>query len=268
MFKFDNSKIYLMPPYFGGSDSHDAISADVTALNFTIVTDGKRLANYLPTGFTLLKPELNISYLQQREVAFMAGGAYNLINIAVPARFSGNNDQLDGSFTLVVWENDTRPITGGREQSGQPKTYANIQDLQKFDNNYFSNTTYQNNTFLQLGFSNPQPISEKELAQLNAQVSNINVFGWRYMPEVAGPGAELSQPVLYPQSQKFTSACWGDGTVNWTKIPYNRNAYLSDIIIQANIIEQLADLPVISMGPALMTKGSILMQPLTGRALT
>jgi hypothetical protein len=50
-------------------------------LAFTYETDKNKLAGYLPEGFELLRPELNVAYCQMREVSFMAGGAYNLVNI-------------------------------------------------------------------------------------------------------------------------------------------------------------------------------------------
>lgn len=267
MFQFDSNKIYLMPVFFGGTEVHDALATDVTGFNFTLVTDGDRLANYLPPGFTLLQPEITISYLQIREAQFLAGGGYNLLSINVPAHFSGKKDQLDGSFPLVTWENDCRPIIGGREQSGQPKIYADLQDLQIFDNDYFTNASYQNNTFLHLGFSNPQPVDEKTFNEINALNNNYNLFGWRYIPKVSGPGAELNQPILYPQTQKFTEIYTGDASIDWTKIILNLDAYQHDIIVQSNIIAQLADLPIHSIKTALLTKGSLLFQPLNGRVL-
>ena len=76
MFKFEDNKTYRMPPNFGGTEFNaDAVARvnDVVNLNFTQTTDGARLADYLPEGVELLRPELSISYCQLREVEFMAG---------------------------------------------------------------------------------------------------------------------------------------------------------------------------------------------------
>ena len=83
MFKFEDTKCYLMPAHFGGSDYGGADASlyyrDTVSLLFSYRTDGGRLANYLPEGFELIRPELNIGYQQCRQVDWMAGGAYNLI---------------------------------------------------------------------------------------------------------------------------------------------------------------------------------------------
>ena len=42
--------------------------------------------------------------------------------------FNGEQEQLEGTFTLVIWENLTDPILIGREVQGIPKIYADIQD--------------------------------------------------------------------------------------------------------------------------------------------
>jgi acetoacetate decarboxylase len=56
----------------------------------------------------------------------MAGSGYNVIEVSAPVRFHGQRDRVDGQFALVVWENKTEPILGGREQTGIPKIYADI----------------------------------------------------------------------------------------------------------------------------------------------
>ena len=48
----------------------------------------------------------------------------------------------------------------------------------------------------------PQPIKRQPLEQIKAATLSYNMFGWRYIPKVGVPGAELSQPILYPQGLK------------------------------------------------------------------
>lgn len=61
MFKFNDQKCYRMPAFFGGSDYNPVglYYRDVMGINYTITTDGDRLADYLPQGFELLRPEQN-----------------------------------------------------------------------------------------------------------------------------------------------------------------------------------------------------------------
>jgi acetoacetate decarboxylase len=245
MFKFEDKKCYMMPAHFGGWDFDPAglYYRDVVGVSYTCTTDGGRLADYLPEGFELLRPELLINYMQGREVEWMAGSGYNLIEIGVPARFQGKRDRIDGLFALVVWENKTDPILGGREQTGIPKIFADIQDLHKIQQNYFTNASYEGNTFLQLELTGAHPIDPP------SQPVERACFGWRYIPKVGGPGADLSQPILYPQSIEVKRAWVGKGAVQWTQLKYEQNPS------QWRIIKALAELPVIQLAPVMMVQG-------------
>jgi hypothetical protein len=166
MFKFEDNKLYHMPPFFGGDEFNADLEArvnDVVGLNFTQTTDGDRLADFLPKGFELLRPEFTISYSQFREVEFMAGGRYNLVQIGVPVRFSGKRDRLEGTLALVIWENKTQPIIGGREEDGMPKIHADIEDLHIFQQKYFTNVSHEGNTFLRLEMIGAQPVEGQPL---------------------------------------------------------------------------------------------------------
>ncbi|PIE91909.1 acetoacetate decarboxylase [Bacillus fungorum] len=269
MFKFNENKTYLMPPWFGGlafDPNYSYRINDLVSITFTFTTDGNRLANYLPKGFELLTPELTISYQQLRQVEFLFGGSYNLISIQVPVRFHGKRDQLEGSFPLVIWENNTIPIIAGREQTGMPKIYADIQDLHiPSHKKYFTNASFLGNTFLQLEMVQTQPIRGQQLEQIKAGNVNQSVLGWRYIPKVGAPGAELSQPVLYPQSIHVKNAWEGKGNVQWAKL--GREYTNKEVISYYNIIKQLAELPVYNSGPAIMIQGVGFLKPYAGRVL-
>lgn len=264
MFKLEDNQIYHMPPFFGGDAfDHDmeARVNDVTGRNFTLMTDGSRLADYLPEGIEQLRPELAISYCQLLEVEFMAGSAYNLVQVSVPVRFNGKRDPLEGNFPLVIWENNPRPILGGREESGQPKIFADIEDLHIFGQEYSTNVSFERNTFLRLETTEPQSLDDATLELAKAASASYYMIGWRYIPKVGMPGAELSQPVLYPQGMTVTGAWAGKGTVQWTELSFEQNPS------QYKIIRGLARLPVNAMGPAALKKGAIVMKPFSGRVL-
>jgi acetoacetate decarboxylase len=257
MFKFDDNKCYKMPAFFGGWDykPEGLYYRDVVGMNYTITTAGDRLTGYLPEGFELLRPELRISYMQGREIEWMAGAAYNLIEVAVPVRFQGRRDQVEGVFGLVVWENKTVPIIGGREESGVPKIFADIEDLHKIQQNYFTSAGYEGNTFLRLGLSEAQPVDPQPLSGDRA------LMNWRYIPNVGGPGAALSQPILYPQRTEVSSAWIGKGTVQWTQLTWAQNP------TQWHIIKALAELPVIDLAPAFLVKGVAILYANQSRVL-
>lgn len=254
-----------MPAHFGGFNCPGPEAAlyyrDAVSISWTYTTDEDQLANYVPEGFELIRPELNISYSQFREIDWMAGGAYNLVQISVPARFNGKHDHLNGQFILVVWENKTWPILGGREETGIPKIYADIEDLHIIQPNYYTNASYEGSTFLHMELLEAKPVDGQTLAQIQASAATINALGWRYIPKVGGPGADLSQPILYPQGAEIHSAWIGSGTVKWTQLRWEQNPG------QWHIIKALAELPMFEMAPIVMTKGVVILKPNNGRIL-
>ena len=264
MFKFEDNKCYGMPCFFGGSEYDRAAELyyhDAVGLSFAYATDGDQLANYLPEGFELIRPELNVSYSQNREVDWMAGSGYNLVQVSVPARFSGQRDRVEGEFVLVIWENKTAPILGGREQTGMPKIYAEIEDLHIYQQNYFTNASYEGNTFLRMELTGVQSVDEEKTAQTTATNMELSPFGWRYIPKVGGPGAELSQPILYPQRMEVKSVSAGCGTIQWTELKPEQNPD------QWRIIRALAGLPIIQMVRATLAKGVLVLKPAQARVL-
>jgi acetoacetate decarboxylase len=266
MFRFEENKCYRMPAHFGGHEYCSGPEAnlyykDVVSLSWTYTTDGNQLTNYLPEGFEIILPEVNITYIQSREIDWMAGGAYNLIQVGIPVRFNGKRDQLEGQFILVVWENKTWPIIGGREETGQPKIYADIEDLHIIQPNYYTNASYEGNTFLTLGMTGAELMEGKKLAELKASSSTINTLGWRYIPKVGGPGADLSQPILYPQSAEIHNAWIGSGIVKWTQLSWEQNPG------QWHIIKALAELPMLETTPTIMTKGVTILKSNNARVL-
>jgi Acetoacetate decarboxylase len=269
MFIFDPDKTYRMPPFFGGSDYNKNLeikSLDAIAMMFTYKTDEKKLADYLPEGFELLKPELSINFYQLKGCEFLIGGGYNIIQVAVPARFHGKQDYFEGTFPLVIWENCAQCIVGGREENGQPKLFADIQDMHIYHNSYFTNASYDGNTFLRLEMTDPQAVDMQTFEQIKSTAEYSICFGWRYIPKIGAPGADLSQPVIYPQGFYPNGAWYGKGNFEWTKLDSKYN-FIDVPNNQYQIIKQLADLPVYEVMPAIMLSGVSIMRPYNGRVI-
>jgi len=261
MFKFDDGLCYRMPAHFGGhafDPEAKAIYNDVTSLIYTFVTDGDMLSNYIPEGLELTRPALTIQYQQCREIEWMAGSYYNLVTFGAPVIFKGKKDTIEGFFALVLWENKTTPILTGN-MMGMPKIYADIEDLHIFASTYRTYLSYEGNTFLQLEMTNPKPM-EKE--QVMALTMDINTVGWRYIPKVGGPGADLNQPILFPMLSEPEAAWIGSGTIKWTELTWEQNP------MQFHIIKALAELPIIEMAPVIMTKGRVILMEQRGRVLS
>ena len=261
MFTFESDKCYQMPAHFGGYVYQPAETCyhDVVNMTFIHTSDGDRLSQYIPEGFELLRPELSINFCQCREVDWMAGAAYNLIDVSVPVRFEGRRDRVEGSFSLVVWENKTAPILTGREQTGVAKIYADIEDLHILRDKRFTAASYEGNTFLRLEMTVAGLMDDARMAHLRN--APVNALHWRYIPKVGGPGADLSQPVLFPQRLEAEHGWQGSGTVQWTVLHYEQCP------TQAHIIKALADLPVRGTPTVTMTQGKVFLMASQARVL-
>ena len=221
----------------------------MTTLAMTYKTDRKLLEEYIPEEFELLSSEVQVVFSKFTEIDWMQGGMYNLVNVAAPVRFKGKKDDIEGSYTLVVWENKTAPILGGREQTGIPKIYADIEDLHILKPHYATTASYEGNTFLNMNFKAGEEITGSNLDAIKSGFSSVNTIGWRYIPKVGAPGAELSQFILYPQGMEVKSAISGFGNLKWTtQVPMQNPS-------QYYIINSLAALPVEKITSSILLEG-------------
>jgi acetoacetate decarboxylase len=263
MFRPQDDFTYLMPVHFGGCkfDPETIITQRTTALGISYETDMALLEHYIPEAFELLAPEVQVTFSKFTEINWMQGGQYNLINVAAPVRFHGKKDHLDGAYSLVVWENKTAPILGGREQTGIPKIYADIEDLHIVRPHYSTTISYEGNTFLTMDFEAAGPINGEELDEITSRFASMNTLGWRYIPKVGAPGAELSQFVLYPQGMKVEMAQAGTGSLAWTELTPMQNP------AQYYIISSLASLPVKRVTQTTLTEGTTILHAMGARVI-
>jgi acetoacetate decarboxylase len=217
MFRPDPEASYLMPVHFGGGkfDPSFMITQKATGLAITYETDRTMLEAYVPEVFELLEPTVNVAYNMFFGINWMYGGAYNLVDVSVPVRFCGRKDTLTGAYPLVTWENKTAPILGGREQTGIPKIFCDIEDLRILGPACHGAASCGGSTFLSMDFEQSGQLTGKDLDAARSQFKSMNTIGWRYIPKVGKPGAELSQFILYPQGVDIDTAFTGNGSLTW-----------------------------------------------------
>lgn len=263
MFQPQKNLTYLMPAHFGGGefDPERKLTQKSTCLAISYETDQELLENFIPEGFELLAPQVDIAFNKLTEINWMHGGQYNLINVAAPVRFHGKNDTIDGSYSLVVWENKTTPILGGREQTGIPKIFADIEDLHVLNPHYTTTASYEGNTFLNMNFEATDKLTGNHLNLLKSQSLSVNTIGWRYIPRVGAPGAELSQFILYPQGMEVKTAQAGKGSLKWTELTPMQNPS------QFYIINGLASLPIKKVTQSMLVEGRTILHAFGARIL-
>jgi hypothetical protein len=105
----------------------------VEVLAIQYLTKPEALAALLPKWYQPGKePLVTVVLAHNNGLDFMAGGGYRLAAFQVAARFDGEQDHVEGDYILVMFENQTWPILGGREDLGVPKLYADISPMKQY----------------------------------------------------------------------------------------------------------------------------------------
>jgi acetoacetate decarboxylase len=251
MFTFKPDSFYMMPFQFGPrAQKGSAGYGDVTTIAVTYLTDRQMLAQYLPEPFEVgPEPLVSVSYAMNREVAWLAGGGYNLIGVNVSAVFKGQVDHLVGSYCLVIWENLTDPILTGREIEGMPKIYAEIPDHTIFDGICSACAGYRGHKIVDLSVKDLKPLPNDQVKEIEKISREGNWMGWKYIPKAGGPGAEVSHATLFPTHPTFNQIWTGSGEVKWNRLTWEQNP------TQFHIVNALEELPILEYRSASVLKG-------------
>ncbi|MCF4152056.1 acetoacetate decarboxylase family protein [Dethiosulfovibrio sp. F2B] len=261
-FRFKDDFVYKMPVHFSGHPFYPVrvVYGDMTCISVPFEIDPESIARFVPEDFEILKPRVDVQYSNCRDVDWMAGGEYRLIQASVPVRYMGNGEGLVGDYVLVIWENKACPIIGGREEDGMPKLYADIPSERHKEEHWYTGASYEGSTFLSMDFHRQEEVELKSGALENHR--EVNFFGWRYIPDLGKGGAALSQATLYPQEMDVVRMWTGEGSLNWTDLGEERHPG------QFSIIRELARLPVVRWMEASMFQGSARLNVADSRVLS
>jgi len=261
-FRIREDYVYEMPVHLTGKPFYPVrvVYGDVTNISVNYRTDEGALLELIPYDFELLEPVVNVQFANCRDVDWMTGGEYRLIQLSSPVRYVGNDEGLEGAYPLVIWENVACPIIGGREEDGMPKIFADVAAERHYKDHWFTAASHECNTFLTLDFERKAELSAKDVAAMNEH-SKINFFGWRYISNLGKGGASLSHATLYPQEAIMSRAWSGEGRINWP--PFKPEMHLK----QSWMIDILAKLPIVNYLPAMMMKSAMKLNVGDSRAL-
>ena len=236
---------YMMPAHFGGMPGprQAGVYHDTRALTAFYETDEAALQALLPPGFVVARPEVMVSVMENRGVEWMGGEPYDILAVNAAARFEGGEDRIEGWFSLVVWENKATPILPGREQTGIPKVFGEVEAI-RFDGDRTEARTwshYGGHTHCELHATGLRPATDEEAGLVRGGFGRMEWLGHRYIPAPV-QGATLSEATLFPQEFEIGEVMVGGCEVFWSPPPLHKNP------TQAHIVAQLAALP--DRGPA------------------
>ena len=240
MAEYHDTHSYMMPAHFGGGEVPDEASIydDTTGLTVFYRSDADALASLLPPGFTLREPEVMASTMENRGVRWMGGEPYNIVSVNVATNW--DKEDLPGWFCLVVWENRATPILPGREQTGIPKIYGEVEGIRRYpDGTARTWSHYGGHTHCEFAVSDIREASADEFKQVADEFGSMDWFGHRFIPTTGLGGSELNQATLFPQGFEITKVELGTPELTWTPPPLHKNP------TQAHIVGTLAAMPIL-----------------------
>lgn len=213
-YTFLSDRRYRMPTHFGpslgprqGPDGKGFSGTDSTkdtVIQATFEAEAEQLERFLPPGFTLREPStVTLSFAYATDIAWLAGRGYSTFGVSIPARYCGQQDQINGDLLLVFWENKADPIITGREDLGFAKLYCEIPDPQFIGDKVTCRASWDGCQFAYLELTGLKSIAPDALPEGEPSDGTLH---YKYIPKTGCPGeADAAYPVLTPADDPYTS---------------------------------------------------------------
>lgn len=214
-----------------------------TSASVSFLTERAALARLLPPGFELVgEPVVTVDWTALHSLQWLAGRGYNMLGVRYNARFRGQQDEAEGPFLAVLWENRADPIITGREELGFAKLYAELPAPREADGALHHEAAWDGHVFLRLSVSDLQDAAPPLAAAPTAGNSVLRgTLHHRHMPRVSAPGEhDVSQAVLSPAGGFVSSVDAfrrGHGQVEFVLSTWEQLPTLH------HVVNTLADLP-------------------------
>lgn len=186
---------------------------------------------------------------------FMAGGGYRLAAMQVAAQFHGEEDNYEGDYILVMFEDKTVPILGGREQLGVAKLYADITPIKLQKNGHIR---CEVSLWGHLIFGIDLAPLKRQNAVVRAVASRrINARPWlayKYIAALDGP-PDADYPTIKRNDTKIDEL-WLTNSGNI----YFGNPEEDDIGKGKHLLDTLKTLPLIKFEQAVRFRGSAVLR--------
>lgn len=260
---FDPGLIYRMPASFGprtgprqGPDGQKFACVDspkATAIGVSFLSDADRVRALLPEGFSLAgEPLVSVSASYTTDIEWLAGRGYNMLGVRIPATFHGEKDEVSGSFLCVLWENLTDPILTGRDELGVPKIWCELPEPVETDGVTRVTASWLGFKFLDLAVERLTELTRDEIASRQEGLTNGGDLHLKYIPKTGAWGeADVCYVTHIPAAvpnRKILQQWSATGEVCF------HPARWEDMPTQYNIVNALADLPVIEYRGASVTR--------------
>lgn len=252
-FEFVEGESYFMPAHFGPrTEDWDGHYEDVTSTLVLYVTDPAAAARLLPVGFEVGDPPVvSVVHAENRGVGVLAGGGYNLVGVNIAARFRGQSDEVVGSYSLVMWENQFLPVMLGREYLGVPKLMAEVPDAWISGDRRGFSVSENGTMLLEATVGGLAEVDQAGVEEVQRQLDAGKWMAWRWFGTLDARGSELTYPTVIDVGRDIKRAWLGNGEVRFHETT-RQQAPLAYPVANA-----LTRLPVVAPMMTVVTKGSL-----------
>jgi hypothetical protein len=257
--------IYRMPSMLGRasgprnmpkSKAHLSYAGEVTTLGIRALTDEKALSALLPPRCRLAgAPTLNVTYAMLSNLGWLAGRGYNILKAQSEIVFEGDDGDVRGNLSWVLWENHADPIVTGRDELGTPKLYATLPDIRMVGNSASAAADWEGHRFFEIEAHDLVPDTQTTTFDSYAAQGGLPLLCYRYHARVGDWEAAdianmtMSTPGLAP-APVLREQLKGSGEFRF--LP----ARWEDMPTQYTYANTLAALPLIEFQPARISKVS------------
>lgn len=177
------------------------------------------VAALLPGCFTPADPPVvTFSAVYCDGVDLLAGRGYRIGTVMLAARFDGENEQLQGNYILVMFEDSVWGIVTGREVLGIPKLYADFSSLIILpDGRIRSELSMWGHFLFGIEVGPLQQQDAPVVARVNAQAP-LPYLAYKFIPSLEGP-PDAAYPTVTPS----------DVTVNEVWLGTSGRVYFGDV---------------------------------------
>jgi hypothetical protein len=276
--EFEPNVRYRMPVMFGPAPgprqkgdgtpwtAEESGMANVQWATIAYRSDRAKLEALLPAGFQLTEPTVHVTLGFFRDLYWLAGRGYGIVNVEIPVVCTGRDETIEGALCLVLWEGRPDAITTGREELGFPKLFADIPNvrMEPQTGRISGSASWFEHTFFEMSMEGLEEVPVQEKRLLGAKGGPIF---YKYMPRT-GPFGSGGTDVKYvtcahPRPGEASSAQtikFGDsqyrkwraarGSLQWHRATFEQ------LPTTYHVVNGVADLPVLEILSAEMIEFS------------
>ena len=261
---------YRMPVVFGPAPgprqkldgtpwtAEESGTANVQWATLAYRTQPAKLEALMPPGFRLNgEPLVYVTLGFFRNLYWLAGRGYGLVNVEVPVIYTGASETIEGGFCLALWEGRPDAIMTGREELGFPKLFADIPDvrLDPASGRIAGQASWMDFRFFELemhGFEEVQPTERVLLGARGAPIF------YKYMPRTgpfgsggcdaayattsaAPPGASGAATTIQFGDADYRKWKAAGGSVRWHRASFEQLPTI------CHVVNGIADLDVLEV---------------------